>query len=242
MNNLGMDLPGNWREAFPIVPGDWSCFPWLKIAYAELLAGVGRLGLVDAQGNSHRAVNFATNLKMDNPRIIEYFASLGVSKENTPGLTENVPWCSAFAKWCFAQNHIPAHVTWSARSWLIWQDSIELPRYGTHIPGSVVVFSRGSDQAQGHVGLVWRVRGGGHIEVLAGNQGAKREGGHLGGANYHPSIGSHVSIALYSTAHVLGFRWPKGYPIPNTHNEIAMASFTVDRAHMAIPSSLRPDV
>jgi uncharacterized protein (TIGR02594 family) len=67
---------------------------------------------------------------------------------------------------------------------LKWGEPIDQPKRG-----AVTVFSRGSNQALGHVGFYWE-KSGDRILVLGGNQ------------------GNQVSIKGYQKKDLLGLRWP----------------------------------
>jgi uncharacterized protein (TIGR02594 family) len=115
-----------------------------------------------------------------NPDIVDYFqAAVGTTHP------DEVPWCAAFVGAQLAQAGYKPSGSLMARSYLEWGTKIDKPR-----KGCVVVFKRGAAPA-GHVGFVtdWSSSS---IKCLGGNQGKP-------GA---------VTVASYSRASVLGFRWP----------------------------------
>jgi uncharacterized protein (TIGR02594 family) len=102
--------------------------------------------------------------------------------------SDEVPWCSAFACAMMEVNGIESPKSAAARSWLSWGEPLDGPKIG-----AVVVFSRGTNPAAGHVGFVKDVNADGTLQVLGGNQGDK------------------VCVATFNTSHALGYRWPKNY-------------------------------
>lgn len=134
------------------------------------------------------------------PRWLELArADIGVretpGKETTPTIRrwlielnawwrdDETPWCGvALAYWMKAAGQeIPKHY-YRARAWLDWGTTLCKP-----IVGCVVIFERG---AGGHVGLVVGRSPTDRLLVLGGNQ------------------SDSVSIAAFSRARVLGYRWP----------------------------------
>jgi uncharacterized protein (TIGR02594 family) len=101
---------------------------------------------------------------------------------------DETPWCAAFVGWCLERAGVPGTGKANARSYLDWGGPLMKPR-----PGCIVVFSRGGNQAQGHVGFALREMAG-RIDVLGGNQ------------------GDAVSIQRYPRDRLLGWRWPVGVP------------------------------
>lgn len=123
----------------------------------------------------------------NNPRIVEYHRAtqLGASDDS-------VAWCSAFVNWVMQEVGLEGTNSPAARSWMRWGDPLLDP-----VPGCIAVFWRGSrDGWQGHVGFYVRDLDGDNVEVLGGNQSDK------------------VCVAPQSKARLLGYRWPKGVPIP----------------------------
>lgn len=123
--------------------------------------------------------------QQDNPRILEYHRSVGLSTG------EATPWCSSFVFWCLKQAGVStAGGSAMAKSWLTASSmqAITSPQYGC-----LVVFHRPPNPQSGHVGFYVGAEGG-RIKVLGGNQ------------------GDAVSIAGYSTDRLAGYRWPAGQP------------------------------
>ena len=114
-----------------------------------------------------------------NKRILEYFDFTSYHP------TYEDAWCSAFVNWCMARSNIKGTGSASARSWLKWGKEEKQFRRG-----AVVIFSRGSNPAFGHVAFCLRDLGE-SIEVLGGNQ------------------DDSVSVKQYPKEKVLGYRWPK---------------------------------
>jgi uncharacterized protein (TIGR02594 family) len=140
---------------------------WLTIARGEL-------GVTEASG------------KASNERILEYFEAAGSDVKN-----DATAWCSAYACWVMEQAGYPSTNNLAARSWL---------KYGkqtTPKPGAILVFSRGNNAWQGHVGF-YVGETATHYRVLGGNQGNK------------------VSIATYPKARLLSARWPNTVRNSNT--------------------------
>ena len=110
-------------------------------------------------------------------------------RAGTPLVTGN---CSAFMNWVMMKAGLPYTKNAAARSWLSWGEPIHDP-----VPGCVVVFWRDSPQSwAGHVALYVGEGPNNTVTVLGGNQ------------------GNSVCEANYDKRRVLGFRWPKGIPIP----------------------------
>lgn len=102
--------------------------------------------------------------KAEHP-FIQWCHSLCVLGYEQP---DEVPWCSSFMNALAFMLQLPRSKSAAARSWLHVGTLIDL---GEAEPGNdVVVFSRGDNPAQGHVGLY-----AGHdasaVSVLGGNQG-----------------------------------------------------------------------
>jgi uncharacterized protein (TIGR02594 family) len=148
---------------------------WFEIAYAELLRDV-----TEVTGAEH------------NLRILQYHDTTTLDAS-----TDEVPWCSSFVNWVFAQADQQRTRSARARSWLDWG----IPQ-GVPLLGSVVVLKRGSGpqpgptvlDAPGHVGFFagFTARGGGagRLVLLGGNQGDR------------------VSLREYPILNTLGYRWP----------------------------------
>ena len=94
----------------------------------------------------------------NNPRIEEYHSAAGGSEP------DSVPWCSSFVNWVMKEAGIDRTKRKNARSWATWGRGIN-----TFQPGCVVVLSRGSNPALGHVGF-YVGHENGLIRLLGGNQ------------------------------------------------------------------------
>lgn len=90
------------------------------------------LGVQEIPGSNH------------NPRILVYHSTTGLGASS-----DEVPWCSSFVNWCIKVAGGIGTNSASARSWLEWGKKIEKP-----VAGDVVIFSRGKNLNQGHVGFL----------------------------------------------------------------------------------------
>lgn len=127
--------------------------------------------------------------KKHNKVIINFWKIIG-----RPYRTDEVPWCAGFVSACLERAGIRSPRTESARNFLGWKDGVRLKE---PVPGCIVVFWRGSKKGwAGHVGIVTRITKRGSLVVLGGNQ------------------DDMVNESLFSTDKVLGYMWPKGYPLP----------------------------
>jgi uncharacterized protein (TIGR02594 family) len=160
---MALNLPGN--QPPPRANEVGGDAPWYQIAMEELANGV-----VEIPG------------PQDNPRVVEYHSTCTLRATN-----DETAWCSAFVNWCMVQAGKKGTDNAAARSWLNWKDGAKLtaPRLGC-----VVVFARGTNPWQGHVGF-FVGDDDNHIQVLGGNQ------------------GNSVSVDFYRKDRLLGFRWPK---------------------------------
>lgn len=99
-------------------------------------------------------------------RIVEYHACTTLKATD-----DAVPWCSSFACWCMEGGSLGHGIrsprSARARDWLDWGVAIANDR---PILGDVMVFSRGSNTAHGHVGF-YLDSFGGQIDLLSGNTG-----------------------------------------------------------------------
>lgn len=134
--------------------------PWLVIAYDEL-------------GTEETGGSKAT------PQIIEYHKATTLR-----ATSDEVPWCSSFVNWVMHQAGYPTTRSAAARSWSRYGVASELRK------GAIIVVSRGTNPAFGHVGFVWRSEGP-YVWILGGNQ------------------GNRVSIARYPLSRLVAVRWPK---------------------------------
>lgn len=104
------------------------------------------------------------------------------------------PWCGAFVKACFTYSlpnePMPANPL-GARNWLKFGVGLDKPALG-----AVVVFWRGALTGwQGHVGFVVG-EDAKNVIVRGGNQ------------------GDQANVRSFAKSRVLGYRWPKGAPLP----------------------------
>jgi uncharacterized protein (TIGR02594 family) len=114
-----------------------------------------------------------------NPRIVEYDACTTLKSTS-----DEVPWCSAFLCWVMEQAGEPSTRSAMARSWT---------NYGipaVPVVGCVTVLRRGSNPAQGHVGLLLD-RHDGWVYLLSGN------------------TGNRVEVARFPESDVLSYRLPE---------------------------------
>ena len=89
----------------------------------------------------------------DNPRILEYLESTTYDG----GLTDEVPWCSAFVNWCVTKACLQGTNSATASSWLTWGQKLDQPRLGC-----ITVFNH-------HVGF-YAGTAGDRLLLLGGNQ------------------------------------------------------------------------
>lgn len=99
-------------------------------------------------------------------------------------------WCSSALCWVFEKCGMVSTNSPAARSWLNWGIKLERPVYGC-----VVIYSRGIRSWQGHTHL-FVYQNGGKFYGLGGNQ------------------QNEFNVKGYDAKRALGFRWPKGYPLP----------------------------
>lgn len=114
-----------------------------------------------------------------NPRIIEYHRHTTLEAGS-----DEVSWCAAFVGFCLDEAHVGGTGSAAARSYCNWGQPCEPQR------GAVVVFRRGTQPWQGHVGFILDVLPDGRLLVLGGNQGDK------------------VCREIFRTSAVLAYRWP----------------------------------
>jgi uncharacterized protein (TIGR02594 family) len=106
---------------------------------------------------------------------------------------DETPWCAGFVGAMLEDVGIKSTRSGMARSYQNWGQPCG------PIPGAIVVYWRGSKSgASGHVGFVVGKDKAGNIMTLGGNQ------------------GDAVTIAPFSTARVLGYRWPSAIDPSNT--------------------------
>jgi uncharacterized protein (TIGR02594 family) len=81
---------------------------------------------------------------------------------------DEVPWCSSFANWVCWNLGLSRSGSKAARSWLKVGENVE-----THLADQgmdIVVFKRGNNPVQGHVGFFYEFKDG-KVGVIGGNQG-----------------------------------------------------------------------
>lgn len=156
------------------VPGDFNPTgtgpAWLQLARGEV-------GTKYIKGPQH------------NPRILEYLKTVGL------GGGDETPWCSAFVAWSLKNSgQSIAGCTGMAKS---YATASSMKKLSEITYGCIVVFNRGTNPSNGHVGFCVGTRGG-RILVLGGNQ-------------------SHaVTIAGFSPASLHSIVWPVGGGDPSS--------------------------
>lgn len=119
----------------------------------------------------------------DNPKIMEMYRTVGHHWVEH----DEVAWCAAFVGHCLEKAGITSTRKLNARSYLTWGEKVAGPEQAKE--GDVVVFTRGSNTAQGHVAFFLKATGS-QVEVLGGNQ------------------SDSVTIARYAKSRLLGIRRP----------------------------------
>lgn len=138
--------------------------PWLMVAKLEL-------GTKETPGSE------------SNPEVLKYYKATTLGGHPD----DSVPWCSAFANWCFEQAGYRGTRRANARSWSAWGEHLDEPKRG-----AVVVFWRGDPHsAQGHVGFYLGTPRPHVLSVLSGN------------------ASNRVGIDEYGTGRVLAYRYPR---------------------------------
>jgi uncharacterized protein (TIGR02594 family) len=94
---------------------------------------------------------------------------------------DETPWCASFVSWCLEKSGVKSTKSARAKSYMEWGSPLNTPKLGC-----IAVFTR---TGGGHVAF-FISESATHVRVLGGNQGNK------------------VSIASYSKANLLGYRWP----------------------------------
>ena len=125
----------------------------------------------------------------DNPKIMEMYRTVGHDWVEH----DDVAWCAAFVGHCLEKAGFASTRKLNARSYLTWGEKVVGPEQAKE--GDIVVFTRGSNTAQGHVAFFHKATGS-QIEVLGGNQ----------------SDG--VTIARYAKSRLLGVRRPLRADVP----------------------------
>lgn len=143
---------------------------WMAEAWREL-------GQSELSGSAH------------NPRIVAMFDELG-----HPDQGDETAWCAAFVGACMERAGISSTRSLRARSYLEWGVATDNPA-----AGAIVVLSRGSDPALGHVGFLVGATDA-KAFVLGGNQ------------------SNAVTVAPFDRALVLGFRTPQAQQVTQSGN------------------------
>ena len=119
----------------------------------------------------------------DNPKIMEMYRTVGHDWVEH----DEVAWCAAFVGHCLEEAGLASTRKLNARSYLTLGEKIAGPEQAKE--GDIVIFTRGSNTAQGHVAFFLKATGS-QIEVLGGNQ------------------SDSVTIARYPKSRLLGIRRP----------------------------------
>lgn len=98
-----------------------------------------------------------------NPKVLAMYADAGHPEIRK----DEVPWCAAFVGSVLARVGIRNTGSLLAKSYLSW--GVEVPSLDQAEPGDILIFDRGTQSWQGHVGFL-AGRKGGYVEVLGGNQ------------------------------------------------------------------------
>lgn len=150
-------------------------------------------------------ISLTKGFKMDYPWIVEAKKHIGLKEVPGPKSNPTIvgwlqrlkswyfedqsPWCSTYVAYCMQINGIVIPKYWMrALDWSNWGVKLDKP-----IDGCVVVFKR---TGGGHVGFVMGETKDGYLSVLGGNQ------------------GDAVSIAKFDKSRVVGYYWPKEFPVP----------------------------
>lgn len=124
--------------------------------------------------------------RQHNPQILKWWQLI-----RAPFTDDETAWCAGYVGGVLESVGIKSSRSAAARSYEKWGTKLSVP-----VPGAVVVFWRGSKSAYtGHVGFYVGMDQHGNVMVLGGNQSDR------------------VSIAPFSTARLLGYRWPAGEPM-----------------------------
>jgi len=131
-------------------------------------------------------------------KIIQFFKDVGHAWVTD----DETAWCAAFAGACLERAGIRSSRALNARSYLTWGRKLTTPKVGC-----IVVFSRGSSAWQGHVAF-YLSETKLSVRVIGGNQ------------------SNAVTIANYSKAKLLGYRWPDGIakPKPQPQEQVTIWS------------------
>lgn len=116
----------------------------------------------------------------NNPRIVEYHTATALK-----ATIDEVAWCASFVNWCLREAGLLGTNSPRARSFLDWGTAIP---FAEILPGDIVVFSRGNNPAQGHVGFFVEKTKRNTLRILGGNQ------------------SDAVTISEYSVSRIVGIR------------------------------------
>ena len=124
-----------------------------------------------------------------NPKILAMW-----KRAKLPFTDDETPWCAGFVGACLEQAGFRSTRSAAARSYERWE-------YGTRlrkpVADCIVVFWRGKRAGwSGHVGFVDSIDQQGRLMVLGGNQ------------------GNAVNVKPFNRARLVGYFWPKGFPLP----------------------------
>jgi uncharacterized protein (TIGR02594 family) len=140
---------------------------------AWLIAARELIGLAEIPGVKHA------------PEIVQLWKDAGLSFKD-----DETPWCAGFVGGCLKRGGVKPSGSAAARSYTRWGFDV-LDLGVTEIPlGAVVVYSRGANVAQGHVGFAVGLTPDGKILTLGGNQGNK------------------VSVKPFEPERLVAARWP----------------------------------
>ncbi len=154
--------------------------PWMDIAESYV-------GLKEVKGARH------------NKTIVEMFARVGHAWVQD----DETAWCAAFVGACLAEAGLPHTSSLAARSYLNYGTKVSRPRHGC-----IVVFKRGNNPVQGHVGF-YAGETDTHIKVLGGNQ------------------SNMVKEARYPKERLLGYRMPKQTATSRTIRGAGLGMFSI---------------
>lgn len=151
---------------------------------------ISELGVVEGKGTK------------DDPRVLEYAAITGYSKDS-------VPWCGSFMAWLAKKNNIgfTAHKAAAALYWATdWITEGNGKALKKPIPGAIMVKKRTGGN---HVTLFhrWVDKTNGIFEGIGGNQGGGRKSGHDGA----------VTLSRFQIADFFSIAWPAKVPIPSAY-------------------------
>lgn len=125
----------------------------------------------------------------NNPRVLEYHASTNLDKDYAG--KDSTSWCSSFANWVIEKHGFKGTNSAWARKWLSWGVELDKPVYGC-----IAVYERNGPGGDSHVTFWVGESASGHYDrCVGGNQ------------------GDAVKESLYDKKSLLGYRWPKEFPL-----------------------------